>query len=314
VTAIAARIQGNRFGSGQAFRPPVFLLAPARSYSTVTLAMLAGHPDIFGFPEMLVFDAPDVGRLLDEPLRRPWARPAWIDVHLSGVVRTTAELVYGGQSPADIQRAHAWLGDRRHWSTVQLMNYFLTLVSPRTGVEKSPETAHWDDALAACLAAYPHARFLHLTRHPVTSQRSMHAHWRGQPGQAGQALIAHAASGWYLTHSRIVSALSQLPDDRWLRVRAEDVLRQPQTWLPRILHWLGLPATDEILAGMLRTEQWRFAGTGASGNLFGGDPSFFHSPTLRNVPDPGPVTFDPGWGLPDEMCRRMTRLANYLSY
>ena len=36
---------------------PIFLLAPARSYSTITLALLAGHPDIYGFPEMLLFTA-----------------------------------------------------------------------------------------------------------------------------------------------------------------------------------------------------------------------------------------------------------------
>jgi len=37
-------------------REPIFILAPARSYSTVTVAMLSGHPQIYGFPELLTFN------------------------------------------------------------------------------------------------------------------------------------------------------------------------------------------------------------------------------------------------------------------
>jgi hypothetical protein len=33
------------------------------------------------------------------------------------------------------------------------------------------------------------------------------------------------------------------------------------------------------------------------------------APLLRRVPRPGPVSFDPSWGLLDEMCRRMKLLA-----
>jgi hypothetical protein len=315
VTAIPAYNRGLGADAGQAVRQPVFLLAPGCSYSTVTLAMLAGHPDIFGFPEMPIFDALDIASLFNEPRRRPWAQAGWAAAYLSGVIRTTAELVYGSQSPADIQRAHAWLGDRRHWTTVQLMNYFLTLVSPHTAVAKSPEIAESGQALEACAAAYPRARFLHLTRHPVSTQRSMHAHWRGKPSLTGRALIIRAASAWYLGHSRIVTMLAELPDDRWLRVRAEDVLRQPRTWLPHILHWLGLPATDEVLAGMLHTERWRFAATPASARRFGrATDSFYHSPALRHIPDPGPVAFDQAWGMDEEMLMRMEMLAGYLGY
>jgi hypothetical protein len=302
---------GNRH---QKFRPPVFILAPPRSYSTVTLAIMAGHPDLFGFPEMLIFDAPTVGSLLNEQQRRPWARPEWIDVHLSGVIRATAELNWGGQSVADIRRARCWLGERPDWTTVELMNYFLELINPLIGLEKSPETVYFAEALDSCLQAYPEARFLHLTRHPLTSQRSMHAHWRLQPGLAGQALITRAASTWYYGHSRVVTWLAQLPDIQWMRVRAEDVLSAPRSLLPRILGWLGLPASDQIIGRMLRTEDWRFAGTGESDTLFGGDQSFYRSPRLRHIPEPGPVMFDPAWKLPGDMCAQIGDLARHLGY
>ena len=41
-------------------REPIVLLAPARSYTTVTVALLSGHPDIYGFPEMLLSTADTV--------------------------------------------------------------------------------------------------------------------------------------------------------------------------------------------------------------------------------------------------------------
>ncbi|WP_329249642.1 sulfotransferase [Actinoallomurus sp. NBC_01490] len=71
---------------------PVFLLAPARSYSTVAVALLSGHPDVYGFPETLVFTAATVGELIGE--RAEWAR---FPLRLSGLWRAVADLHEGGQ-------------------------------------------------------------------------------------------------------------------------------------------------------------------------------------------------------------------------
>jgi hypothetical protein len=193
------------------------------------------------------------------------------------------------------------------------MNYLLALIGPRVGLEKSPDTVFTDEAIDACVNAYPHARFLHLTRHPVTTQRSMHAAWE-RPALRGRELVVTAAAAWYLGHSRIIKTLARLRHEQWMRVRAEDVLTDPRGWLPRILEWLRLPADGPIIERMLRTEEWRFAGTGPDGDLYGGDPGFFRSPAIRAIADPGPVRFDPEWGLRETTCRRMAALAQYLGY
>jgi hypothetical protein len=99
-----------------------------------------------------------------------------------------------------------------------------------------------------------------------------------------------------------------------VRVRAEDVLREPHSWLPVILPWLGVPVDAQLIARMLRTEERRFAGTGASGRLFGGDQSFFRSLALRDIPDSDPVSFDSARDLSPEMCRRMQALVSHLGY
>jgi len=99
-----------------------------------------------------------------------------------------------------------------------------------------------------------------------------------------------------------------------MRLRSEDLLRPSRAHLPRLLTWLKLPASDDVIVRMMRTEGWQFAGDGQAGRLYGGDSKFIRAPALRPPPKPGPVTFDRSWGLTDEMCRRMGALACYLRY
>lgn len=293
---------------------PVFVLAPIRSFSTVCVALLAGHPGLYGFPEMLLFSTPDVEGLLTEPERRPGTPLPWMHRRLTGVLRAVAELHEGSQCPDAIARAHSWLADRAEWSTVRLMDHLLDLVQPCTGLEKSPDTVNSDQALDACIAAYPQARFLHLTRHPATTQRSMHRHMRQcWPGDT-QSLVVRSASAWYLGHLRIAKRLARMPAEQWLRVRAEDLLRDPGCWIRRICGWLGLACDASIIVQMLQTENWPFAGVGESGDLGGGDGTFMQAPALRQVPEPGPVVFDQEWGLHPDLTRRMVAFAAFLGY
>jgi hypothetical protein len=295
---------------------PVFVLAPARSYSTVTVALLAGHPGIYGFPEMLIFSADTVGELIQ---RAPRLRqiPSFVESQRSGILRAVADVLEGNQEESAIGRAEKWLTDRCCWSSRQLMDYLLGRVYPQVGVEKSPETVTTNNALRACLDSYPNARYIHLTRHPVSTMRSHIDHmqpWVGKSEKRRKTLVVLAASSWCLSHLRIARSLDQLPASQWARVRAEDLLREPATQLPKLLSWLGLPADGDIVGQMMHTENWRFAGTGPSGRLFGGDPKFMLSPVLRPVREPGEIAFDESWGIPDEVRDRLTALANALGY
>ncbi len=298
--------------SGSMRHEPIFLLAPARSYSTVSLALLAGHPAIYGFPEMLLFTADTVGELLDQ--RGPWRHwPALAEHRLSGIFRAVSELHDGSQESWATGSARQWLAERSTWSPVELMDHLLRIAYPKIGLEKSPDTVASDEALEACFDRYPHSRYIHLTRHPITTMRSAIAYWRSVSNDRA-GLVAFAASSWYSSHLRIVRKLDQLPAGNWLRIKAEDLVGDPATWLPYLLDWLGLPHDVEIVRRMTRTERWRFAGTGPSGGLPGGDSKFMRSPALRPITEPAEMTFDPSWGLLDEMCHRVMALADQLGY
>jgi hypothetical protein len=298
------------------------VLSPPRSYSTVTVALLGGHPAIFGLPEMLTFSAPTVGELMsgtgcgcsavgsDHP-----ASCQVLRVRLTGPYRALAYLHEGSQAPDAIERAAAWLRARPDWPTERLLDHVFDLAAPQVGLEKSPDTVRTDASLGRCLRSYPDAKFVHLTRHPITAQRSLQEHLDLiSPAKSKLHLAVRAATIWYLSHVRIIRALRALPRHQSMRVRAEDLLAAPLEQLPLMLSWLGLPYDKQTVTGMLRTERWAFAGSGPAPRLFGGDHKFMQRPALR-APEPDPPdTFDPDWGLPAEMCDRMSALARSLGY
>lgn len=298
--------------NGSPRHQPIFLLCPARSYSTVALALLAGHPEIYGFPEMLLFEADTVGGLLNRASVSSQAA-LFAEMRLNGILRAVADLLEASQDNSAICRAKEWLTERSSWSPPELMDYLLSLVYPKIGLEKSPETVITDEALDACIEHFPQCRFIHLTRHPATTIRSMVDYWSVFDIDE-KSRLAWAVSAWYQGHSRIMRKLSRLPSKRWLRIRAEDVVGDPATWLPHILDWLGLYHDSDVISRMMQTQNWRFAGTGQSGRLFGGDAKFMYSPALRSIPNPTEAAFDPSWDLPDEMISRMTSLASSLGY
>jgi hypothetical protein len=96
----------------------------------------------------------------------------------TGLLRALAELHFGGQSAETVGAALAWLRERRDWSSRQVFDFLLAAIRPRMGVEKTPETAMSPASMARACRQYANARFLHLTRHPVTSQRSVQSHWQ----------------------------------------------------------------------------------------------------------------------------------------
>jgi hypothetical protein len=280
----------------------------------VTLALLSGHPDVYRFPELGIFSAPTVSGLMAGEGGPPLPR-AWRENQLSGLTRAVAEVHETDQRPAAIARARAWLEERGDWATTKLFDHLLSRVYPCLGLEKTPYRVAKGEALASCMNAYPDARFIHLTRHPVTAAGSMRGHWRELFGPADhKALQDKCLRAWYTGHSNAVMALDRLPRRQWMRVRAEDLLNAPDAYLPRILEWLGLRCDGKIIAGMRQTDRWPFASFGPSGLLHGGDWKFLGDPCLRHVSPPGPAEFDGSWDISHETRIELARLAALLGY
>lgn len=292
--------------------PPVFILTVPRSCSTVASALLAGHPGVYGFPELALFSADGLESILDGSAF-PGLTAEVIASRVSGLTRAVAEIAEGRQDPGAIGRAETWLRGRAHWPTWRVMAWLFERAAPAVPLEKSTEAG----VSAACLARYrrfdPAARFVHLTRHPRSTLASMLVMLPAiTPGPASLPELArYAARIWADGHEAL---LDTLPRERTLRIRAEDLLGDPETVLRRIAAWLGLGVTDAAVAEMLRTERWQYGSTGPEGGLGGGDPGFLGSPRLRALEVTPSTEFDPAWNLTGRAHSRLMAVANRLGY
>jgi hypothetical protein len=275
---------------------PVFVLTTARSYSSVVTTMIGQHPDCAALPELKLF-AYDTIRELEESLPQYWSERG-ITHRSPGLVRAVAHLEFGDQDAASLASARAWLQDRGHWSGAGVLDMLMERLSPRVAVEKSPETVATDAALARLAAAYPQARYVHLTRHPVTTQRSVEEHWQRtipeyrMPGQpmAGIAL-------WVDIQCRILRFAATLSPGTYLRVRAEDVLNDMRAHLHSIAAWLGLRTDEDAIDAMTHPEASPFARAGLTGSgvVGGNDPLFLRDPIPHPVDMPRTLQQPPGW-------------------
>jgi hypothetical protein len=294
---------------------PVFLLATPRSYSSVITAMIGQHPQMVGFPELKLFAYATIGEL-EESLPEYWRRRG--AKHRSpGLVRAIAQFAFGGQQIGLLDQAQTWLRERKRWSGTDVLDFLLALSTPRTGIEKSPENVESDEALLRLSLAYPRAKYLHVTRHPVSTQKSMKDHLaRMVPGYTMTGQPMSGISGWVATQQRILSFATPLPGNRYLRIKGEDILSSPRSCLSSIAAWLGVRTDEQAVIAMMHPEESPFAceGPGESGVMGGYDPEFLRAPALRLgqlAPALAPPT---GWSRNAALWRCTVDVANELGY
>jgi hypothetical protein len=292
---------------------PVFVLAPARSNSSVVSTMIGMHPRLYGFPELALFRAETVRGLL---VNLPGFRGLAPEKRTSGLIRAIAQLHEGCQDMPATLRARAWLRERSDWHVAWVLDHLLEGVRPAIGVEKSPEDSNRADYLARLHRAYPRARYVHLTRHPVTTVESMHAAWATAHlwDVPDELLHAQLLGYWYFQHRRITSFTESLPTGRWMRIRSEDVLNDPRPSLGRICAWLGIDSGETSIESMLHPERSPFARIGPPGALGGNDPGFLTDPVPRSTRLPGSLDLDGGWLVDPWMHLAVVELAAKLGY
>jgi hypothetical protein len=292
---------------------PVFVLAPARSNSSVVTAMLGQHPDLCVFPELALFRKETVEGLLTDP--PGWKGPP-TRLRLAGLFRALAQHHDGAQTPETVAASERWVEARAGWRVGDLLDHLLGLAAPRIGLEKSPENSSREEYHLRLDATYPRARYLHLTRHPLPSAISMHeawsdkGYWKIEPG-----LFHHFCLGvWYHQHARIHRFVQSLPPDRALTVRSEDVLNDPVSTLPTICRWLGIDSGPAAIDAMTHPECSPYAGTGPKGALGGWDTGFMRDPVLRKTEIPATLDLPAEWIVDPWLELAATQLAAQLGY
>jgi hypothetical protein len=258
---------------------PFIILAPHRSFTSVTCAMLGQHPQMFGLPEMNLFVAENMWEwwILHDEARRPLAH---------GLLRAVAQLCFGEQTRGTIEFARQWLRRRLHRTTADVFRELAGMVDSSFVIDKSPFTAFRFEYLDRLHREFPEARFLHLVRHPREQGRSMITlllELGTDPMQLDRWLSAgnNPQDVWYFVNRQIRDFLAPLPPAQWMRVRGEDLLATPDAHLQDIAKWLGVRTDDEAIDQMKHPEESPFACFGPPGARLGYDPHFLRNPFFR---------------------------------
>lgn len=264
---------------------PIFLLAPPRSYTSLVNAMLGQHPQAFGLPELCLFN---VDTLIDlwRGSKTEISENGSLMRH--GLLRTVAEIYCGEQRTNSINMAFAWCSAREQRSTADIYREIVDRIDPFVVVEKSPSYTMSVKRMQAAHQAFPDARFVHLVRHPVAQCKSLMAINDGAFCLKVEAFelrddlaLIEPQIAWHDINLNILDFLDEVPPERQIRLRGEDVMAEPQRYLAHIASWAGLRDDEEAVSAMMHPERSPFACFGPVNALFGNDPNFLAGPAFR---------------------------------
>jgi hypothetical protein len=144
-------------------KPPLFLLAPPRSYTSIINSMVGQHPEAYGLPELnLFFYETMLG------LWNPDSREVPFDKKSThGMLRTVAEIFCGEQTDETIECAEHWCAARKNVPVGKVFHEIREQLNPLIPVDKSPWYTLDIEFLKRIIRSCPDARFIHLTRHPI---------------------------------------------------------------------------------------------------------------------------------------------------
>ncbi|MBK1615028.1 sulfotransferase family protein [Rubrivivax gelatinosus] len=263
---------------------PLFLLAPPRSYTSLMNAMLGQHPQCFGLPELCLFN---VERLVDLWVRTTDEMGSEAKTR-HGLLRAVAE-IYGGEQTMDsVRMATHWCAARQNLSSGEIYRELVDKIDPLIAVEKSPAYTVDIQRLLRIREAFPDARYLHLTRHPVGQCKSVMSLYEGTFALFVNSIdfledraIVEPQFAWYDLNINILNFLDTIPAERQMRIRGEDVMNDPPKFLGMICRWLGIRDDADALGEMMHPERSPFACFGPLDAMFGNDPNFLSGPTFR---------------------------------
>gem|GEM_PF-149271 len=259
----------------------IFVLAAGRSGSTLLRVMLAGHPQLFAPPELVL--------LCYETLaERETALTGESSIWREGVLKAITQ-VYDW-SPT---QAEAWLTElAAQGTTVQALYRHLQqklgdACPPRILVEKTPQDTLNLEILRRAELYFDQPRYIHLTRHPHGAIHSfaearldqlMYALMPGLRGAAGAHKFSTAALGevaWLISQQNILTFLQDVPPQRQQRLQFETLVRQPRQTMETLCDFLGIDFVEGMVQPYQEKNQRMTTGLHAESRMLG-DVKFHH--------------------------------------
>jgi hypothetical protein len=270
-------------------KSPLFILGAPRSFTTETAALLGRHPCGYSAPELNLLTKRSLREFINENK----------DIYYNqnhGILRTVAELYAGEQTMETISMAHRWMIKRIDWKTSEIYNRICEKIYPLTLVDKSPAYAFNPQTLHRINEHFPSANYIHLTRHPVDMNYSMHqleqnkiiAVLTNSLDKSKGKEVVDPQLMWFACNAITEEFLKKIDNRRKIRIKGEDIMNERTETLEKICDWLNWEWTNEANELMKHPEDSVYARFGPIGAELGSDPKFLRSPQIKENYKPNP--------------------------
>ncbi len=223
--------------------PAVFVLSSPRSGSTLTRAMLGGHPLLFSPPELQLLN---YGTLQERKTLLSGRNDFWLD----GTIRTIMELKNCDESEA---RKLMLSYEDRNFSTAAFYGEMQSWLNDRIFVDKTPNYALSEKIMQQAERWFDNPRFIHLIRHPygvIPSFEKARLHVFYPPFFTDSHDFTPrqlAEMIWIISHQNILAFFNSIPQERRMRLRYEDLVTQPQEEMQRVCNFLDIDFHPDML-------------------------------------------------------------------
>ncbi len=221
----------------------IFILCPPRSGSTLLRVILAGHPQLFSPPELYLLMYNDLAQR-----RHELANEA--NSHLlEGTIRSIMQLKGCSADEAEHLMQEC---ENSQMSTKQFYALLQEWMGDRILVDKTPLYPLDLEILKRAEEDFQEPLYIHLIRHPYGTIRSYEESKLDRFVPALYENSFHrselAELTWLVSHQNITEFLKDIPQQRWMPLKFEDLVTQPQDMVGQLCEFLNLV----FPAGMLQ--------------------------------------------------------------
>ena len=213
--------------------PPVtFILGVGRSGTTLLRVMLAGHSGLFSPPEMFLASFETMAEREAFLTQRFWLK--------GGLRRALMDL-----RGLSVGEAKAAVAELDQCEVLDVYRQLQGLAGGRMIVDKAPVLSYLPKALPRLEEAFEAPRYVWIVRHPGSVIRS----FQNMPmaEMMFQGLSVDFRNLWFEANKNIENHLAGVPNERWTRVRYEDLVREPDAVMRGVCDAIGVRFEPAIL-------------------------------------------------------------------
>jgi hypothetical protein len=237
---------------------PVFIVGSASSGTTLLAVILDAHSQIACGPELFIFDKPQIYRKYST-FRT--SLPLWLKMGLVGKGQVASEEFFFNRDAYFTNDSELCELAHSSQSLREFFDHFFARYLSKRGktiwCEKTGSNAY---CMEQIFSLYPHARVVHLVR----DGRDVVCSIKRRGGSP-----YHAISHWLYNVS---AAIRWRGDERYLEVRYEDLVAQPQRTVEQICAHVGV-AFEPAMLESSDNSYWSAHATGNVHSSWGARPS-----------------------------------------